>query len=61
MKHAPGFGAFPEEWKASFDTISGEIEEVDVAPALSIAGMAVKDEEELVSPSLANEIFEVIN
>lgn len=41
-------GPFVTEWKAAFSEISKEVEEVDIAPALS-AAMAVKDENELRS------------
>ncbi|GIK02644.1 FACT complex subunit spt16 [Aspergillus viridinutans] len=41
-------GPFAEDWKRTFTTLSGEIEEVDISPALS-AAFAVKDTDELVS------------
>ncbi|KAG2028160.1 hypothetical protein GB937_000614 [Aspergillus fischeri] len=41
-------GPFAEDWKRTFATLSGEIEEVDISPALS-AAFAVKDTDELVS------------
>ncbi|KAI9819818.1 MAG: FACT complex subunit spt16 [Thelocarpon impressellum] len=40
-------GPFVDEWKKAFGAISGSVEEVDVAPALSAAALAVKDENEL--------------
>ncbi|KAI4120396.1 MAG: hypothetical protein LQ338_007056 [Usnochroma carphineum] len=40
-------GPFVDEWKKAFGDISKDVEEVDIAPALSIAAMAVKDETEL--------------
>lgn len=40
-------GPFVTEWKNAFAEISKEVEEVDIAPALSHA-MSVKDEDELV-------------
>jgi Xaa-Pro aminopeptidase len=40
-------GPFAEDWKRTFATLSGEIEEVDISPALS-AAFAVKDTDELV-------------
>lgn len=48
-KEAPS-GPFIEEWKKAFGDISKDVEEVDIAPALSIAALAVKDETELVCP-----------
>jgi len=44
-------GPFIDEWKKSFGEISKDVEEVDIAPALSAAALAVKDENELVSRS----------
>ncbi|KAJ5686215.1 hypothetical protein N7536_008834 [Penicillium majusculum] len=41
-------GPFADEWKRVFAELSKEVEEVDVAPALS-AAFAVKDSDELVS------------
>ncbi|KAI9699299.1 MAG: FACT complex subunit spt16 [Candelina mexicana] len=40
-------GPFVEEWKKSFGDISKDVEEVDIAPALSTAAFSVKDENEL--------------
>ncbi|KAL8900143.1 MAG: hypothetical protein Q9192_001228 [Flavoplaca navasiana] len=40
-------GPFIEEWKKAYGDISKDVEEVDVAPALSIAALSVKDETEL--------------
>lgn len=44
-------GPFADEWKKSFSDISKDVEEVDISPALSIAALAVKDENELVGCS----------
>ncbi len=41
-------GPFIDEWKRIYGEISNKIEEVDIAPALSAAALAVKDENELV-------------
>ena len=41
-------GPFIDEWKKIYGDISKQIEEVDIAPALSAAALAVKDENELV-------------
>ncbi|KAI9840120.1 MAG: FACT complex subunit spt16 [Thelocarpon superellum] len=40
-------GPFVDEWKTAFGQISATTEEVDIAPALSSAALAVKDENEL--------------
>ena len=42
-------GPFIDEWKKVYAEISDKVEEVDIAPALSSAALAVKDENELVS------------
>lgn len=42
-------GPFIDEWKKVYAEISDNVEEVDIAPALSSAALAVKDESELVS------------
>ena len=42
-------GPFIDEWKKIYGDISKQMEEVDIAPALSAAALAVKDENELVS------------
>ncbi|GAB1211084.1 FACT complex subunit spt16 [Aspergillus terreus] len=42
-------GPFAEDWKRAFANISKDIEEVDIAPALSSAAFSVKDTDELVS------------
>lgn len=42
-------GPFAEEWKRVFGEISKDIEEVDIAPALSSVAFSVKGPEELVS------------
>ena len=42
-------GDFAKEWKDSFSEVAKEVEEVDIAAALSTAAFAVKDERELVS------------
>lgn len=47
-------GPFADEWKKSFSDISKDVEEVDISPALSIAALAVKDENELVGHSESN-------
>ncbi|OJJ73056.1 hypothetical protein ASPBRDRAFT_195684 [Aspergillus brasiliensis CBS 101740] len=41
-------GPFAEDWKKVYTTLSNEIEEVDISPALS-ATLSVKDTDELVS------------
>lgn len=41
-------GPFADEWKRVFGDISKEVEEVDIAPALSSAAFSVKGPEELV-------------
>jgi hypothetical protein len=41
-------GPFIDEWKKIYGDISKQVEEVDIAPALSAAALAVKDENELV-------------
>jgi len=43
-------GPFINEWKKVYGDISKDVEEVDVAPALSAAALAIKDENELVGP-----------
>jgi nucleosome binding factor SPN SPT16 subunit len=43
LKKDPTTGAFADEWKAAFN---------DLAPILSNAALSVKDEKELVSPSM---------
>jgi nucleosome binding factor SPN SPT16 subunit len=47
-------GPFIDEWKKIYGDISKQIEEVDIAPALSAAALAVKDENELVCPIALN-------
>ncbi|KKK24131.1 hypothetical protein P175DRAFT_0523793 [Aspergillus ochraceoroseus IBT 24754] len=42
-------GPFAEDWKRIYGNISGELEEVDIAPALSTACFSIKDTDELVS------------
>ncbi|BDD57948.1 FACT complex subunit spt16 [Monascus purpureus] len=42
-------GPFADDWKRSFSDLSKEVEEVDIAPALSSAAFSVKDTDELVS------------
>ena len=37
-----------EDWKRVYANISGEVEEVDIAPALSAACFSIKDTDELV-------------
>jgi nucleosome binding factor SPN SPT16 subunit len=41
-------GPFVDDWKSIYAEISKDVEEVDIAPALSTAALAVKDESELV-------------
>jgi len=41
-------GPFAEEWKATMEGASKDIEQVDLAFILSNAALAVKDEKELV-------------
>jgi hypothetical protein len=41
-------GPFIDEWKKIYGDISKDVEEVDIASALSAAALAVKDENELV-------------
>jgi hypothetical protein len=43
-------GPFIDEWKKVYGDISKDVEEVDIASALSAAALAVKDENELVLP-----------
>ena len=38
-----------DDWKKAFGDIAKDVEEVDISPALSVAALAVKDENELVS------------
>jgi nucleosome binding factor SPN SPT16 subunit len=45
-------GPFIDEWKKIYSDISDKVEEVDIAPALSAAALAVKDENELVCLSI---------
>jgi nucleosome binding factor SPN SPT16 subunit len=40
-------GPFIDEWKKVYSEISKDVEEVDIAPAISAAALAVKDENEL--------------
>ena len=47
----PSAGPFADEWKKAYGDITKEVEEVDISLALSGAAFAVKDENELVSPS----------
>lgn len=47
-------GPFIDEWKKAYSEISGDVEEVDIASALSAAALAVKDQNELVrGPALS--------
>jgi nucleosome binding factor SPN SPT16 subunit len=41
-------GPFVDEWKRAYGDISKEVEEVDIALAISAAALSVKDENELV-------------
>lgn len=40
-------GPFPQEWKEAFDTISDDVEEVEISTAISQAALSTKDEGEL--------------
>ncbi|KAL1955652.1 hypothetical protein VTO42DRAFT_8197 [Malbranchea cinnamomea] len=42
-------GPFIDEWKKAYESISKDIEEVDISPALSVAAFSVKSQEELIS------------
>lgn len=42
-------GPFADDWKRIYSNSMGELEEVDISPALSSAALSVKDPEELVS------------
>jgi len=42
-------GPFIDEWREAYGTISKDVEEVDIASAISGAALSVKDERELVS------------
>lgn len=42
-------GPFAEEWKRTFSEISKDVEEVDIAPALSSVCFSIKGPEELIS------------
>jgi nucleosome binding factor SPN SPT16 subunit len=41
-------GPFVDEWRKVYEGVSGDLEQVDIASALSGAALAVKDENELV-------------
>jgi nucleosome binding factor SPN SPT16 subunit len=41
-------GPFVDEWKRAYGDISKEVEEVDIAPALSQVAFSIKSQEELV-------------
>ena len=41
-------GPFADEWRKAFGDMSKEVEEVDIATAISSAALAIKDENELV-------------
>ena len=45
-------GPFVDEWQQSYEKIFKDIEEIDVAPAISAAALSVKDERELVMAPL---------
>jgi nucleosome binding factor SPN SPT16 subunit len=47
-------GPFIDEWKKVYEDVSGELEQVDISPAISAAALAVKDENELVGLRLRN-------
>lgn len=54
-------GPFADEWRKVYGDISKDVEEVDIAPALSGAAFAVKDENELVSTFMpANFVFKLM-
>lgn len=55
-------GPFAEDWKRAFASITQDVEEVDISPALSSAAFSVKDTDELVSsfPGAAPEGTELI-
>ena len=53
VQNAEATGPFADEWKKLFGDISKDVEEVDIAPALSLA-FAVKDEAELRSMRTAS-------
>ncbi|KAE8159120.1 FACT complex subunit spt16 [Aspergillus tamarii] len=42
-------GPFAEDWKRAFASITQDVEEVDISPALSSAAFSVKDTDELVA------------
>lgn len=44
----PLAGPFVQEWQEAYETISKEVEEVDISLAISEAALAAKDEKELV-------------
>ena len=45
-------GPFVEEWKKHYETIAKDVEEVDIAPALSAAAFSIKGQQELVCDRL---------
>jgi nucleosome binding factor SPN SPT16 subunit len=47
-------GPFIDEWKKVYGAISKDVEEIDIAPALSAAALAVKDQDELVRIPLSH-------
>lgn len=49
-----------EEWQQSLQKHASELEEMDVAPALSNGALAVKDEHELVSEDAGNRLLNVL-
>jgi nucleosome binding factor SPN SPT16 subunit len=49
LKKVKLMGPFGDEWKSKYETISKEVEEVDITTALSVSALATKDESELVS------------
>ena len=53
VQNAEATGPFADEWKKLYGDISKDVEEVDIAPALSLA-FAVKDEAELRSMRTAS-------
>jgi nucleosome binding factor SPN SPT16 subunit len=48
LKKDTSSGPFIDEWNKSFAEISKDLEEVDIAPAISAAALSVKDGEDLV-------------
>ena len=51
---AEATGPFADDWKRAFGDLSKDVEEIDIAPALSLAAFSVKDEAELRSMRTAS-------